>query len=328
MSRSKNNKPLVTVITPAYNLAPYLAETIESVLNQDYPNIEYMVLDDGSKDNTRDVLERYTGRIYWETHENMGEARTVNKAWKMAKGDYVVVVNADDPIYPSMISKLVAFMEANPDVLAVYPDWHAIDENADVLFYNRTWDFDYAKMLRQTGCVPGPGTLIRRRGIELESERTVNYRYVTDLEYWLRLGLHGPLARYPEALATHRTHPDSSGVAFKPAVGKEIIGMIEKFFQNPNLPPHIRGLERPAMASAYFEAGCRVAEYPERRKLYLKSFLLDPMSWLRDEHRRGHWRFIVYPFFLYKLRYVITNPVKFLKHKLGMTPVPRPSEHA
>lgn len=322
MQRENTQYPLVTIITPAYNLAPYLPETIESVLNQDYPNIEYIVLDDGSKDNTCEVLARYTGRIHWETHENMGEARTVNKGWKMAKGDYVVVVNADDPIYPSMISKLVRYMEDHPDVLVLYPDWHGIDEKSNVLFYNRTWDYDYAKMLSQAGCVPGPGTMIRRRALELEGERNTNYRYVTDLEFWLRMGLHGPFARYPEALATHRTHPDSSGVVFKPAVGKEIIHMMAKFFENPNLPPHIRALYKPATASAYFEAGCRVAEYPERRRLYLKSFFLHPRSWLDDDHRRAHWRFLVYPFFLYKLRYVILNPVKFLRHKLGIDPQP------
>ncbi len=300
-----NPLPLVTVITPAYNLAHYLPETIDSILDQDYDNIEYIVLDDGSKDNTREVLSHYTGKLYWETHENMGEASTVNKAWTMAKGDYIVVVNADDPIRPTMLSKLVAFMEKHTDVLAVYPDWYGIDEESEILFYNRVWDFDYKRMLREAGCVPGPGTLIRRKGIELENARNTNYKYVTDYEYWLRLGLHGPLARYPEALATHRTHASSAGVQFKPIVGDEIIEMLDAYFQNPNLPEDIKSLKAETLSSAYFEAGDRAATLRERRDYFIKSFRTYPKNWLQKPHRRAHWRQMIFPEIMRKVFHVI-----------------------
>ena len=89
---AESGLPLVTVITPAYNRASYLVETIESVLGQDYPRLEYIVLDDGSTDNTREVLGKYEGRIIWETHPNMGETRTVNKGFGLARGEIVVVV--------------------------------------------------------------------------------------------------------------------------------------------------------------------------------------------------------------------------------------------
>jgi len=84
--------PLVSIITPAYNQASYLDETIQGVLGQDYLRLEYIVLDDSSTDNTREVLEKYAGRIVWETHLNMGEARTVNKGWSMAQGEIMAVV--------------------------------------------------------------------------------------------------------------------------------------------------------------------------------------------------------------------------------------------
>lgn len=307
--------PLVTVITPAYNLAEYLPETIESVLNQDYPNIEIIVLDDGSKDNTREVLARYDGRIHWESHENMGEARTVNKGFKMAKGDYVVIVNADDPIYPDMISRLVQHMEDHPELLVVYPDWHSIDDQSNIIEYNTAWDYDYKKMVSHAKCVPGPGAVIRRRGLELEGGRNTSYKYVTDQEFWWRLGLHGPFARYPEALATHRAHASSSGVKYKPVVGEEIISLIDDFFNRPEIPPEVMRLHVPAKAAAYFEAGFRAGSYQARRRLFWKSFLTDPKGWMSDEHRRKHWRQLLYPYFLYKLRWVIRHPVEFFKRK-------------
>ena len=79
--------PLVSFITATYNTAPYLRETIDSILAQTYPNIEYIVLDDGSTDDTLNILKSYGDRIQWESHPNMGETRTVNKGFDMAKGD-------------------------------------------------------------------------------------------------------------------------------------------------------------------------------------------------------------------------------------------------
>ena len=78
--------PLVSIVTPTYNQAKYLTETIEKVLAQDYPNIEYIVLDDGSTDETPEILKKYSGKIRYERHANMGQARTLNKGWAMSSG--------------------------------------------------------------------------------------------------------------------------------------------------------------------------------------------------------------------------------------------------
>lgn len=86
----------VTIITPTYNRADLLPETIESVLGQDYQNIEYIVLDDGSKGDTPRVLQRYAGKVRVERHPNMGETLTVNKGFELATGDVVCVVKPDD----------------------------------------------------------------------------------------------------------------------------------------------------------------------------------------------------------------------------------------
>src|SRR5207247_391526 len=95
-----NTYPLVSIVTPAYNQAEYLAETIESVLAQDYPNLEYIVLDDGSTDHTREVLKKYDGKLRWESHKNMGQARTLNEGWRKANGVYIGYLSSDDILYP------------------------------------------------------------------------------------------------------------------------------------------------------------------------------------------------------------------------------------
>ena len=124
---STEQLPLVSIITPAYNRAAFLDETISSVLNQDYRNLEYIVLDDGSIDDTREVVKKYSDRITYDRHDNMGEARTVNKGFSMARGEIIGVVNSDDPLLPGAISSIVAELLSRPDVLVVYPDWYVID---------------------------------------------------------------------------------------------------------------------------------------------------------------------------------------------------------
>jgi glycosyltransferase involved in cell wall biosynthesis len=270
--------PLVTIITPAYNRASYLDETIQSVLKQDYPNIEYIVLDDGSTDNTREVLEKYTGRLIWETHLNMGETRTVNKGLSMAHGDIVAVVNSDDPLLPGAVSTAVAFMQSHPDILVAYPDWNYIGPGSEVIGHYQVREYDYLYMLRRHHCTPGPGAFIRSRAFELTEMRHPEFKYVADFEYWLRLGLYGKFARIPRTLATFRVHPDSATISHKgPAMAREHIQLIQRFYLRPDLPPEVRKVRAEAFGWAHLVAG--VAAGPARWveiRHYLRATLYHP----------------------------------------------------
>lgn len=247
---------LVSVITPAYNRASYLDETILSVLGQDYPGIEYIVLDDGSTDNTREVLEKYNGRIIWETHPNMGETRTVNKGFSMTHGEIVVVVNSDDPLLPGAISTAVDFMLAHPDIIVAYPDWNYIGPDSEVTGHLQVRDYDYMFMVRRHFCTPGPGAFIRRRALELTGPRDPDFRYVADFEYWLRLGIYGKFARIPKTLATFRVHSDSASVSARGVeMAEEHIRLVNHIYANPDLPREALRDRRQAFAWAHHEAG-------------------------------------------------------------------------
>jgi glycosyltransferase involved in cell wall biosynthesis len=258
--QTTSTTPLVSVLTPTYNRADFLAETIDSVLAQTYPNIEYIVIDDGSTDNTQEILNRYSTRLTWHTHPNMGETRTVNKGWALTHGEYIIVVNSDDPIFPHTIETMVAFMEAHPDVLVSYPDWQIIDKESREVGVINALSGDVLDMLRYCACFPGPGALMRRKVLHLEPERDTRYKYVADFEYWLRVGLHGSLARVPQVLATHRTHPDSAGVKVNAKIGQELITLTREFFRRPNIPPHVQSVRRQAISAAYNDAGERIIQ--------------------------------------------------------------------
>jgi hypothetical protein len=254
-----------------------LPETIDSILSQDYPNLEYIVLDDGSTDDTREVLGRYGSRILWDSHPNMGETRTVNKGWGMARGELVVTVSSDDPVRPGLISEGVRFMQEHPEVLVAYPDWAIIDEQSRVVREIVTFEYHYLSMVRWHHCFPGPGTFLRRKCFELAGMRDPAFRFVGDYEYWLRLGLHGPFARIPKTLAQWRSHAGAiTHVVRDVRMADEHVRMMRMFFARPDLPPEVRTLRREAMSAAYFVAGesCCATDLPAARHYYRRCAVL------------------------------------------------------
>jgi glycosyltransferase involved in cell wall biosynthesis len=291
---SENPFPLVSVVTPTYNCANYLSETIESVLAQNYPHMEYIVLDDGSTDNTRAVLERYNERIIWETHANMGEQRTVNKAWAMTKGEFIITVSADDPILPGLIRTGVEFMLARPTALVGYPGWRIIDEHSRVIREPAMFEYNYLHMLLWQHCFPGPGTLMRRKVLELEpGGRDASYRYIGDFEFWLRVGLHGPFVYIPYVLATWRTHSGgatSRALQNNPTKAAEHIRAVKTLYTRPELPDAAHRARSKVFATAHYVAGIRcLPQHRSRaRRYFLQSLRYTPFKPLK--YPGGHSR--------------------------------------
>jgi glycosyltransferase involved in cell wall biosynthesis len=278
--------PLVTVITPAYNRADLVAETIESVLSQDYPSLEYVVLDDGSRDTTLDVVKRYGDRLRWESHANVGEARTVNRGFAMARGDIVGVVNSDDPLRPGAVRRLVEALQRRPDAVVAYPDWEMIDEHGGRLRTVRTYEFtSYADMVRRHYCLPGPAAFFRRSLVERIGGRDPELRYTGDLDFWFRAGRHGAFVRVPEVLATFRTHSGSATVVQQGTrMAEEHLRLTEKLFADPALPEELRRVEREARSSAAFVAGtvCGRGAWRARLGYFASALRLAPAKYLGE----------------------------------------------
>src|SRR3954452_11779618 len=137
-TRETERQPLVTIIVPAYNRAGGLLEaTLDSILAQDYSNLDVLALDDGSTDETPQVLERYAdahpGRMRWERHENMGQAKTLNRGFEMARGELIGYLNSDDLFLPGGIAKLAEQLVDEPDAALAYPAYRVIDEDGETI---------------------------------------------------------------------------------------------------------------------------------------------------------------------------------------------------
>ena len=286
---SAASSPLVSIITAAYNAAAYLEETIESVLAQDYPLVEYVVLDDGSTDETPDIIARYGDRLQSERHENMGETRTVNRGFELARGSIICVVSADDPLLPGIVTAMVEQFDRDPEVLVIYPDWEMIDEKGDLIQHIATYDYTYSDMVRWHHCVPGPGTFIRRSVVTQLGGRDTSFRYAADLEFWLRAGLLGPFKRLPQTLARYRWHAGSASLGQQgQRMALEHIQMTDRLFERHDLPREIHRVRREAYSSAHWIAGVVVGDnnLRLRRFYYWKALLFAPHKYL-GEYRKS-----------------------------------------
>jgi glycosyltransferase involved in cell wall biosynthesis len=284
--------PLVTIITPSYNRASFLDETVKSVLSQDYPNFEYIVLDDGSSDSTKDVIEKYLDQIIFESHLNMGEQRTVNKGFEMASGEIICVVNSDDPLLNGAIHAGVQALLLNPDALAAYPDWDEINTDSAFIKHLLLPDYDIENMLTDFNVGMGPGVFIRRSAIEKYGMRDLQFKYVGDLEFWFRLALHGKLVHIPRTLATHRTHLGAASVTDQGArMANELVRMVEKIYVEYDAPKDLWRIRNKALSRVHYVATLYSGNDSDAKRHHLLwSFRYAPHQFLWRTLKSFLWR--------------------------------------
>ncbi len=275
--------PLVTIITPTYNRASLLEETMESILSQKYPKLEYIIVDDGSIDNTREVVakfqKKYKKTIRYIKQKNNGETSAVNKGFSLAKGKYIAVINSDDPLLPGSISEIIEYLEEHSPILAVYPDWEMIDEKSHPIQAVHPADYDYLIMLKEHYCMPGPGTFFHKKVLELTGGRSKKYRYLADFAFWLKAGMYGQLYHLPKTLATFRVHNGSQGIYAK---GKEMAQehkkLVDDIFKDSHLPKEAFKVRQAAYAAAYFHAAKESGSFLQSLQYYFLSLFTNPFA--------------------------------------------------
>jgi glycosyltransferase involved in cell wall biosynthesis len=223
--------PLVSLVTPAYNQAHYLVETIDSVLAQDYPNLEYVVIDDGSTDDTAAVLARYADRVRFQRQTNQGQASTLNNGWAMCRGSLLGYLSSDDRLAPHAVRRLVECLLAHPQAQVAYGDFRLIDARGQALRAVQTEDFDARRLAVDLVCQPGVGALFRRGILDAAGGWRPHLRQVPDFEFWLRAARSGPFVRVPQVLADYRIHEGSA--SFRPAPPQrsdELVGVMRDYW--------------------------------------------------------------------------------------------------
>ena len=157
-------EPLVTIVTPCLNAERFLEQTIRSVLEQDYPHIEYLVMDGGSTDGTLDILRKYEQYLQWESAPDRGTADAMNRGFALGKGEILAFLNADDLYHPGAISAAVRALRENPEAAGIYGDAWWIDDTGARIAPYPVRDFDRALLEREC-FICQPATFFRRQAL-------------------------------------------------------------------------------------------------------------------------------------------------------------------
>jgi glycosyltransferase involved in cell wall biosynthesis len=195
--------PRITVITPSFNHARFLPQCIDSVLDQRYANLQYLVMDGGSTDGTLDILRGYRDRIVWKSERDHGQADAVNKGLRAADGEIIGWLNSDDYYLPDCLQRVVDCFHDHPDAAMIYGRALMVDELGDTLREYPTFRFS-RNDLRRKCYVCQPAVFIRRSVVDMVGPLNDALEICLDYEWWLRIARAHRLAFCDHVLAASR----------------------------------------------------------------------------------------------------------------------------
>ena len=239
-------RPLVSIVTPSYNQAEYLEETIRSVLEQDYEPIEYVVVDGGSTDGSADVIRRYASRLaWWVTEPDRGQAHAINKGFARSQGELMGFLNSDDALVPGAVTRLVATLESQPEALVAFGDARFVDDRNGSTWVASPGRWGVQAMAaRAGGTIIQPSSLWRRRAWELAGPFDESYDFWFDVLFFLKVSCFGSAEYIPEPLAVYRIHSGSKTAnATSLPQSEETLRLADEFARGdvPELlRPHLR----------------------------------------------------------------------------------------
>src|SRR5713226_6815131 len=244
--------PLVSVVIPCLNRAHFIVPTIESVVRQEYPHIECIVVDGGSTDGSHEIIRQYESRIKFVSEPDNGHADAINKGFRMSGGQILAWLNADDVwVAPNAVSTAVEYLNKHPEVDVIYGDCGAIDVDGRLvgLSYLHEWDLAYA-VEHCDHCIPQPAAFMRRRILVKVGWLDDSFISKKDHELWLRVGLAGEIQHIPNLLAHARACPgymsDRGDIT-----AEACVKLTKKFFTLPNVPDHLTAKRRRALGNSY-----------------------------------------------------------------------------
>lgn len=229
--------PLVSVVTPSYNQGAFIRETIESVLTQDYPNLEYWVIDGGSTDETLDVLRDYDHdpRFHWLSEPDEGQSDAINKGFVRTHGSIWAWLNSDDSYLPAAVPRAVEHFTERPAIDLVYGNVQIVNEKGDPFGVHRGEDFNLKKLITDQLSIPQPSTFFRRESLLQIGPLRIDLNYAMDVDLWIRLGVSGLQLEYlPCTLARFRMHANSKSVSASPAFWAEHAEILAPLLSHPD----------------------------------------------------------------------------------------------
>lgn len=239
---------LVSIITPSYNQAAYLEQTLLSVLNQDHAPIEYIVVDGASKDASVEIIKKYSARLaYWVSEKDGGQAEAINKGFARATGEIIAWLNSDDYYLAGAVGAAVKIFEANPDVVLVYGNMLAVDEHGKT-FNTLTYKQLTLEDLLCFQIIGQPAVFMRRSALQKINGLDSTFHFLLDHFLWIQLARHGKILYADQTWAAARYHAEAKNRAKAAEFGREAFRILEAVSQDKNLAPALSKVERRSRA--------------------------------------------------------------------------------
>jgi glycosyltransferase involved in cell wall biosynthesis len=241
---------LVSIITPSYNQAAYLEQTILSVLEQDYLHIEYLVVDGASTDNSVDIIKKHESKLtWWVSEKDKGQADAINKGFSRATGEVVAWLNSDDYYLAGTISAAVKIFEEHPKVVLVYGNMLAVDE------HGKTFNtLNYKQLnLEDLLCfqiIGQPAVFMRHSALQAAGKLDSTFHFMLDHHLWIRLAQQGKILHADQTWSAARYHAEAKNLAKAAEFGRDAFRILDAVAQDKNLAPVLAKVHRRAYASA------------------------------------------------------------------------------
>src|SRR3972149_3335111 len=205
----QNQSPLVSIVTPSFNQAAYLESCIQSVLEQDYRHLEYIVVDGASTDGSLDLLERYADRLaWWVSEPDAGQTAAINKGLSQAKGEIVAWLNSDDVLYPGAVAQAVEVLRAQPEIGLVYGAADYIDVAGRRLGRFPSASTGSPRLRRGFVHIPPQAAFFRARLWKMVGPLDESFHFAMDYDLWVRIAAVSPIAYHPRRWAGVRLHEE------------------------------------------------------------------------------------------------------------------------
>lgn len=278
----------VSIITPSYNQAAYLETTLQSVIRQDYPHLEHLVVDGGSNDGSQQIIQKYAGQLsWWVSERDSGQAEAINKGILHSHGEIVAWLNSDDLYLPGAVSHAVKTLAENPACSFVFGNAITIDTGGRLLNSLVFDDWDLTDLM-SFRIICQPAVFMRRSFLDQAGLLDLNLHYMLDHHLWLRLARLAPIQHTPVFLAAARHHPGAKNVSQAPGFGRETLKLLDWMKKDPQFSG-LFNRKRHRIEGGAYRLNARYlldgGQPGPALKWYGKSFLASPRYALRHWHR-------------------------------------------
>ena len=207
-------EPLVTIVTPSYNQEDFIEETIQSVINQDYENIQYIIVDGGSTDGSVAIIRRYKDKISkWISECDQGQTDAINKGFSFAEGEIIKWLNSDDTMLPHAVSEAVQFLTDNPTIGLIYGDANYIDKDSEVIGRFPAAQTTLKKLRSGYVHIPQQASFFRKSLWDQVGPLDPKFYFAMDYDLWVRLASVSEIKYLPNLWANFRLHENAKTVS-------------------------------------------------------------------------------------------------------------------